>query len=273
MTNKHMEATHQVASNGGIPLDGSSGLEMGCNTAQPCPSASDTVSAQQPRVSRQGYRQLFFDCNLHLVLQQLLRKSRSRGVSKDPALASDDVPLEPHDDGTEPELTDTEVARLMRQHLNILVANQSATEAEVVEAAKILEERYLPAANASHATETEEQRQGEQSGSGIHHDSAVHAAGGKIKPSGAADAGRRSSQTHQTIFSPESQASDIEHNITGLPLSQTQDEQTTEPQRSSACPQDFSGDARFGSFQAEVHFADDCEMPRKKLCREMPGNA
>lgn len=250
-----------------ISLHESSGLELSCcNMSQPCTSPSDTDGVQQQQASRQGYRQLFFDCKLHLVLQQLLSKSKAGRPSKSANPASDGALLETQSD-PEAELSDTEVARLMRQHLNILISSQNATKAEVVKAAKILEQRFLqPEITAAHSTKTEEQT------------STATPSDWDLRPPASADHGERASlkasqairekkgncPTPRPACTPESPASDTEHNITGLRLSQTQDAQIG---CHFSASEGLAESTRFSAPQGEEHSADMGEEPRKKLCR------
>lgn len=121
------------------------GLDLGCSSSQPRPSEPGIVDT--PQASQREYRKLFFDCNLHLVLPQLLGQKclpDANSTSQHSGNASLGM-----QGSTKHELTDSMVARLIRQHLNILVASQNASDAEVVAAAKILQQRFQPRMEAA----------------------------------------------------------------------------------------------------------------------------
>ncbi|CDJ52372.1 hypothetical protein, conserved [Eimeria brunetti] len=283
--------TSMGASDCCTPPNPSSELGLSCcNLSQGCNSSSDAAAAhqqqqqQQQQVSRQGYRQLFFDCNLHLVLQQLLRKNKTAGPPKDTLPSSDNAASEERNKEEEAtaaaaELTDTEVARLMRQHLNILVSNQHATEADVVKAAKILEQRFLPRAanapNAANSTKTEEQQPDTHSDANMLPSSAaVYRESVKLTASGTDETKASLRQLNRTAYTPDKEGgSDTEHNITGLVLSQTQDPQAMEADGNPEYLQGAVESPKFNATQDEIYAGGNDargEYPRKKLCRGVP---
>ncbi|CDJ57531.1 hypothetical protein, conserved [Eimeria maxima] len=268
MANNREQAPYTAVCDSDISQHASSGLELSCNISQPGPSNADPTAVHQPQSSRQVYRQLFFDCKLHVVLQKLLSRNRTGGV------APDDAPPETRD-SAELQLTDTEVARLMRQHLNILISSQSATEAEVIKAAKTLEQRFAqPAADASQSRtiDVEIRTDARPDWDSFRPRSSIHAEGGIRRESQADSMRPANCQISETDCTQESQASYLEHNITGLPLSQTQDAPTAEQASNSESPQGLLDSAFFSAVGEEVHYAapaEGGENPRKKLCRKV----
>lgn len=116
------------------------GLDLGCNSSQPRPPEPGAVHTSLG--SQREYRRLFFDCNLHLVLPQLLGQKCLSDANSTSQRSQDALLVT--QGSTKHELTDSEVARLLRQHLNILVASQSASDAEVIAAAKVLQQQFQP---------------------------------------------------------------------------------------------------------------------------------
>ncbi|KAL8434522.1 hypothetical protein Efla_000038 [Eimeria flavescens] len=130
----------QAASNHALSARRSSGTNMHLTT-------SGIVAAERQSSGR-GYKKLFFDCGLHLVLQQLLRRTPA-SISDNKSANSQSAAATASQANPECELTDAEVARLLRKHLNILVGSQEASDAEVVAAAKLLEQKFRPLIGAA----------------------------------------------------------------------------------------------------------------------------
>ncbi|OEH75125.1 uncharacterized protein LOC34617972 [Cyclospora cayetanensis] len=153
MADPQSKVSSQMVGDCGMSLDGSYGLDLAYNLSQPCASPSEAISQHQ--ASYRGYRKLFFGCKLHLVLQNLLSRSRlprSMGAVPTPP------PISEPQHNAKHEFTDAEVARLMRQHFNILVSSRTASEEEVISAAKLLEQQFGPPVVASIQDETVAQR-------------------------------------------------------------------------------------------------------------------
>lgn len=152
-----------------ISSQGTCGLDLSCYLSQ---NLACTPGASGDRQTPQrDYRKLFYECNLHLVLQQQLRHNTRPGTNS----ASQFSPGAPNEsqEKTKEEPSDAEVARLLRQHLNILVASQGASDAEVVAAAKVLERQYRPfMEGAAHEPRFDDQEQAvvlsAESGTGSH---------------------------------------------------------------------------------------------------------
>lgn len=152
-----------------ISSQGTYGLDLSCYSSQNL-ACRPTASGDRQNSQRE-YRKLFFECNLHLVLQQQLRHN-TRSCTRTISQLSGGAPSESQGK-TKEEPTDAEVARLLRQHLNILAASQGATDAEVVEAAKVLERQYRPlVAGAAHERKFDDKDQATElsaeSGTGSH---------------------------------------------------------------------------------------------------------
>ncbi|CDJ41096.1 hypothetical protein, conserved [Eimeria tenella] len=205
------------------------------------------------------------------------------------SVAVSQVALSSSQDDTTQELTDAEVARLMRQHLNILSTNQGASEAEVVKAAKTLQQRFLPPlAGSLQLPKTGDQGketlqpgglEGNKGASKMHAncegDSAARlsAKDMTLGPSDAACIWLRGSRLDCLGAVVGSPASNVEHGMTGLQLSQSRDPHAVEVGETTANFQQASVDVTT-ILQCDMNHTsarEDGEQPRKKVCLELRG--
>ncbi|KAL8453465.1 hypothetical protein Emag_001838 [Eimeria magna] len=186
-------------------------------------------------------------------------------------------------------LTDAEVARLLRRHLNILVGSQEASDAEVVAAARVLEQKFRPLleaapedisnkrhgtlANQSTKSRSTEDRLTPQSSSGEGSPSEGPSQEATTCWSGAfwVEASQvvdDCKDSREYNLSEESFGQQASGNLAGLALSQTQDSQLDGANQfgaaAEALPGDESGTNRCGENPLTARASQD--QPTKKFC-------
>lgn len=278
----------QATSDSGICLEGSHGLELWYTSSQPPPCSPGSFGEQQG--SKQGYKKLFFDCNLHVVLHKLLGQCILSGTEAS-AHPSGDVLLDTKRE-TKHELSDAEITRLMRQHLHIFVASQGMSDDEVFAAAKVLEQQ-LRVASVPYERESENQavhtlRNSQSQTKGdtplSHGTSGVgNFPGGALRgraqsslegfcveASVALDEFASNSRSGHFSGSAENLSTEIEQNAMGLLISQSREAQTYGTAR-YAVPAEASTDSKTAPSRCSLNFSakpDGSMRPAKKVCVE-----
>ncbi|KAL8270212.1 hypothetical protein Esti_005887 [Eimeria stiedai] len=276
----------------GASLEGASvcnlSLERHHGNGMSLPALEPRGASGRRHVSRRGYKKLFFDCGLHLVLQQLLQRS---SLSRTDGTPSPSVSAEAFstEGNAEDDLTDTDVARLLRRHLNILVGSQEASDAEVVAAARVLEQKFRPllkavpedssnkrhenSANQSTNSRSTEDRPASHSSSGeggpseeaSQEATGCWSGGFCVEASQVEDECEDDGENGVSAESSDHRASGA---LAALVLSQTQDSQLTGPNQLVASAEALPGDESSTNRRGESPLTTRTSQgqPAKKLC-------